>query len=192
MSACSVQNKTNDILDIGEKETENVTETIKMDNSEKSHKPDTLGCNGKRNLGTVQSKRTNYGDILDDTFCEKTKDMDTCQLDVDRVSNDSEKQDISKLKQKNPNMTEMPGHVFSRFIKQSCDNVNDVDQVCRMTESESSKCEPSLDIDPTKLFHNLDNTVSSETLNVSKVRKESSSCVEPKKPDLSFLDDIFG
>lgn len=177
-------------------DTENVTETIKMDNSESSQKPDTLGCNDRRNIGTVQSKRTNFGDILDDTFGEKTKDMDTCQLDVDKVSNHSEKQDISKLKWKKPNMTEVPGHVFSRLIKQSCDNVNDVDQVCRMTESESSKCEPSLDIDPTKLFHNLDNTVSSETSetlkNITRIRKESSSCVKPKKPDLSFLDDIFG
>jgi hypothetical protein len=42
-----------------------------------SHKPDTLGCNGRRNIGTVRSKRTNYGDILDDTFGEKTKEIDT-------------------------------------------------------------------------------------------------------------------
>ena len=174
---------------------EDVTETIKMDNSESSHKPDTLGCNGRRNIGTVRSKRTNYGDILDDTFGEKTKEIDTCQLDVDRVSNDSEKDDTSKFKKKKPNMTEMPGHMFSRFVNRSCDNVNDGDQVCHMTESDSSKCDPSLNIDPTKLFHNLDNTVSSktgETLNVAKNRKESSSCVKPKKPDLSFLDDIFG
>jgi hypothetical protein len=51
-----------------------------------------------------------------------------------------------------------------RFVNRSCDNVNDGDQVCHMTESDSSKCDPSLNIDPTKLFHNLDNTVSSKNV----------------------------
>lgn len=209
----SIGNKTKDILDLDFMDSEDIKDEINVENSG--------GACGKRDnivpqrleitkISQCQQSKTNFSNDLFDTvpMCEEENDVqmkskknisdETCIL--------SEEKNTDSIKTSN-------SYLFTKLTKRLHNQAESKCNSDGINESNSSRDETSLNIDPTELFQNLPEDDSERQSVTFKPRKKlktvethhdhqlndnhnnnnvKSASAKPKKPDLSFLDDIFG
>ncbi|XP_076104796.1 uncharacterized protein LOC143073273 [Mytilus galloprovincialis] len=209
----STGNKTKDILDLDFMDSEDIKDEINVENSG--------GACGKRDnivpqrleitkINQCQQSKTNFSNDLFDTvpMCEEENDVqmkskknisdETCIL--------SEEKNTDSIKTSN-------SYLFTKLTKRLHNQAESKCNSDGINESNSSRDETSLNIDPTELFQNLPEDDSERQSVTFKPRKKlktvethhdhqlndnhnnnnvTSASAKPKKPDLSFLDDIFG
>ncbi|XP_052101983.1 uncharacterized protein LOC127735738 [Mytilus californianus] len=209
----STGNRTEDILDLDFMDSEDIKDTLNVENS---------GCeSGKRGkivsehlkimeINPCRQAKQNYSSNLFDTFpvCEEERDieMKSKKNFTDETCILSEEKNPDSVKSSN-------SYLFTKLTKRLHDQVES--KCVHINESCSSRDETSLNIDPTELFQNLpeeDSERQSVTFKPRKKLKTVQKChdhqlndnhnnnnvksslasTKPKKPDLSFLDDIFG
>ncbi|CAC5425853.1 unnamed protein product [Mytilus coruscus] len=211
----STGNKTKDILDLDFMDSEDIKDTVNVENS---------GCeSGKRDnivpqrlkimeINQCQQSKTNFSSDLFDTVqvCEEEKDI---EMKSNKNINDetcilSEERNLNSIKTSN-------SYLFTKLTKRLHDQVESKCNSEHINESSSSRNEASLNIDPTELFQNLPEDESQRQSVTFKPRKKlktvqthhdhqlndnhnnnnvkaAIASAKPKKPDLSFLDEIFG
>ncbi|VDH94551.1 Hypothetical predicted protein [Mytilus galloprovincialis] len=209
----STGNKTKDILDLDFMDSEDIKDEINEENS--------VCESGKRHnivpqrleimeINQSRQSKTNFSSDLFDTIpvCKEGKDV--------KMNSKKHISDETCIlgEENNPDL-----HKTSKsdlFTKQTKRLHNQVESKCNSDHiNESSRDETSLNIDPTELFQNLpedDSERQSVTFKPRKKLKTVQTChdnqlndnhnnnnvkssiasAKPKKPDLSFLDDIFG
>ncbi|XP_063435878.1 uncharacterized protein LOC134716801 [Mytilus trossulus] len=211
----STGNKTKDILDLDFMDSEDIKDEINVKNSGcESSKRDNIVPQRLEITKTNQSvqSKTNFSNDLFDTVpvCEEEKDME-----MKSKKNISDETCILGEEKNNDSIKTSNSYLFTKLSKRLHDQVESKCNNDGINESCSSRDETSLNIDPTELFQNLPEDDSQRQSVTFKPRKKlktvetrhdhqsndnhnnnnvksAIASAKPKKPDLSFLDDIFG
>ncbi|CAG2243060.1 unnamed protein product [Mytilus edulis] len=211
----STSNKTKDILDLDFMDSEDIKDEINVENSvcESGKRHNIVPqCLEIMEINQSRQSTTNFSSDLFDTIpvCEEGKDV--------KMNSKKHISDETCIlgEENNPDLRKTSkSDLFTKMTKRLHNQVDSKWNSDHINESNSSRDETSLNIDPTELFQNLpedDSERQSVTFKPRKKLKTVQTChdnplndnhnnnnvksaiasAKPKKPDLSFLDDIFG